>query len=238
MRNYTIVDVMGTLKACLVLAPVMFAPGYVAGWLGNVFDFRRHSRLLRLALAVPLSIAIAPMISYLLACYIPPGLAAFYLLSTVACVVLLARNLKAAESGFELSHKKLLISIFAFWTLAVALLLSDLQIGNQLYPPLAAFDHCVRTAMMASIARHMPPNNPFFANPATPLRYHYLWMLLCGLPMKIARFSPRQLLYGGTFWCGVGLAGVIARASSSFHGRDQASNENSSLASACLALPD
>jgi hypothetical protein len=40
----------------------------------------------------------------------------------------------------------------------------DLQIGDKLYPPIVAFDHSVRTAMTVAIARHVPPNNPFFAN--------------------------------------------------------------------------
>ena len=56
----------------------------------------------------------------------------------------------------------------------------------------------------------MPPSNPFFAHPATPLRYHYLWMLLCSLPLKIFHLSARHLAYAGVIWCGIGLMCVVA----------------------------
>ena len=32
MRNFTVADTLGIVKACLILFPFMFAPGYVAGW--------------------------------------------------------------------------------------------------------------------------------------------------------------------------------------------------------------
>src|SRR5208337_520020 len=86
----------------------------------------------------------------------------------------------------------------------------DLQIGDKLYPPIVAYDHSVRTALTAAIARHVPPNNPFFANAAVPLRYHYLWLLFCSLPMKVFHLSPRCVVFSGVVWCGLGLICMIA----------------------------
>ena len=86
----------------------------------------------------------------------------------------------------------------------------DLQIGDQLYPPIIAYDHSVRTAMTVEVARHIPPNNPFFANATAPLRYHYLWLLFCSLPMKVVHLSPRHVVGAGVIWCGVGLMCTIA----------------------------
>ena len=80
------VDTLGILKACLALLPFMFAPGYVLGWALDLFEFRQRRPILRLILAVPLTIAICPMLSYLLARFFEPGLWAFYLVcSLLAC---------------------------------------------------------------------------------------------------------------------------------------------------------
>ncbi|MGO9775817.1 MAG: hypothetical protein ACLPM3_04420, partial [Terracidiphilus sp.] len=96
------------------------------------------------------------------------------------------------------------------WVAAALGSLDDLQIGDTLYPPIGAYDHSVRTAMTAAIARHVPPANPFFANAAAPLRYHYLWLLFCSLPMKVVHLSPRHVVDAGVVWCGVGLMCTIA----------------------------
>jgi hypothetical protein len=42
------------------------------------------------------------------------------------------------------------------------------------------------------------------------LRYHYLWLLFCSLPMKVFHLSPRYVVYSGVVWCGVGLICTIA----------------------------
>jgi len=43
-----------------------------------------------------------------------------------------------------------------------------------------------------------------------PLRYHYLWLLFCSLPLKLIHLSPRHVVYSGVVWCGIGLMCVIA----------------------------
>src|SRR5271166_1778247 len=97
MRNFTVVDTLGTLNACLVLLPLMFAPGYVAGWALNLFEFRQRRPILRLILAIPLSIGVCPMLSYLLARFWEPGLWAFYIGLFAACVLLLALEILRAK---------------------------------------------------------------------------------------------------------------------------------------------
>src|SRR5271157_3332591 len=97
MRNFTVVDTLGTFKASLALLPFMFAPGYVLGWALDLFEFRRRRPILRLILAVPLTIAICPMLSYLLARFLEPGLWLFYISAFAACALLLAREVRQAR---------------------------------------------------------------------------------------------------------------------------------------------
>ncbi len=183
MRNFTVVDTLGTLKASLALLPFMFAPGYVLGWALDLFEFRQRRPILRLILAVPLTIAICPMLSYLLARSLEPGLWVFHIGMFVASVVLLAKEVRRAQRPVSqyTSSKYIWVALglMALWAVAAVGSMVDLQIGDKLYPPIVAYDHSVHTAMTAAIARHFPPNNPFFANAAVPLRYHYLWLLFC-----------------------------------------------------------
>jgi len=215
MRNFTVIDTLGILKACLALFPFVFAPGYVAGWALNLFEFRQRRLILRLILAVPLSVAICPMLSYLLARFLESALWAFYIGVFAACGLLLAKEALRAKfpsvSKYTLS-KYLWISLglIGLWIVAAVGSMIDLQIGDTLYPSTVAYDHSVRAAMTAAIARHVPPNNPFFANAAAPLRYHYLWLLFCSLPMKVCHLSPRSVVYSGVVWCGLGLICTIA----------------------------
>ena len=184
--NFTLADTLGVLKACLALAPFLFAPGYAAGWAFDLFEFRRRRPVVRVILAVPLTIAIGSMFSYLLARFLPPGLWVFYFSVSAVCLMLLARELPKTKLASFSKYIWIGVGLTMLWIVTAIGSLVDLQLGDSLYPPVAAYDHSTRVAIMAAIARHMPPSNPFFAHPATPLRYHYLWMLLCSLPLKIS----------------------------------------------------
>jgi len=210
MRNFTLVDTLGILKASLALFPFVLAPGYVVGWALNLFEFRQRRLILRLILAVPLTIAICPMLTYLLARFLEPGLWAIYIGAFAACVLLLAQEARRSRWRSISKYTWLALGLVMLWGVVAAGSMVDLQIGDRLYPPILAFDHSTRTAMTVAIARHVPPSNPFFANSAAPLRYHYLWLLFCSLPMKVFRLAPRYVVYSGVIWCGVGLICTIA----------------------------
>jgi hypothetical protein len=212
MRNFTVADTLGTIKACLAFLPFVFAPGYVAGWALDLFGFRQRRPILRMTLAVPLSIAICPMLSYLFARFLEPGLWFFYIAVFAIGILLLAREAWQARLRSCSSSKYIWVAwgLIAAWGLLSIGSTVDLQVGDRLYPPILAYDHSVRTALTVAIARQVPPTNPFFANAAAPLRYHYLWLLFCALPMKLIHLSPRHVVYSGVVWCGVGLMCVIA----------------------------
>ena len=210
MPNFTLIDTLGILKACLALVPFLVAPGYVAGWALDLFEFRQRRPILRMILAVPLSIAICPMLSYLLARFFDPGLWAFYIGVFGVCAVLLVKEAGRVRLQSISKYIWIALGLVAMWGVAGVASLVDLQIGDKLYPPIVAYDHAVRTVMMSALARHVPPNNPFLANAGAPLRYHYLWLLLCSLPMNVFHLSPRYVVYAGVVWCGVGLMCTVA----------------------------
>ena len=210
MQNYTIVDALGALKACIALTPVMLAPGYVIGWILNLFEFRQRRAILRFVLSVPLTIAICPMFSYLLARFATPALWVFYISTSVGGLLLLA--IEVWRFNLQRISKSTWVALgcVVLWVILSIGSLVDLQIRDNLYPSITAYDHSTRIAIMAAIARHVPPNNPFFAHPSVPLRYHYLWMLLCSLPLKVSHLRPRYLMYAGIVWCGLGFISSVA----------------------------
>jgi hypothetical protein len=214
MRNFTVADTLGTIKACFALLPFMFAPGYVVGWALDLFEFRQRRPILKLVLSAPLSIAICPMLSYMLGRFFEPALWAFYAIVSIAWVLLLAKDaprmLLPIRKGVFSKHVWFSLGLVLLWAVAALASVVDLQIGDQLYPPIIAFDHSVRTALTVAVARHIPPNNPFFAGAAVPLRYHYLWLLFCSLPMKMVHLAPRHVVAAGVVWCGLGLMCAIA----------------------------
>jgi hypothetical protein len=215
MQNFTAVDTLGTLKASLALLPFMVAPGYVAGWALDLFEFRQRRPILKLVVSIPLSIAICPMLSYALARVLTPLLWVFYLGVSTAAILLLAKEARRAKlwpiSKHPFSrHVWVALGLISLWGAVALGSVVDLQIGEQLYPPIIAYDHSVRTAMTVEVARRIPPNNPFFANAAAPLRYHYLWLLFCSLPMRVLHLSPRHVVDSGVVWCGLGLMCVMA----------------------------
>lgn len=208
--NFTLVDTLGILKACFALAPILFAPGYLAGWSFNLFGFRQRRPVLQLALAVPLSIAISPIVSYLVARFLAPALWIFYAIAVIGCLLLLIGQVRKAKPYAISHHIWIAFAVCGIWVAVAIGCLVDLQIRHALYSPLAAYDHSTRVAMTAAVVRHVPPSNPFFAHPAVPLRYHYFWVLLCSLPLKVFDISARHLMYAGVVWCGIGLICTIA----------------------------
>src|SRR5208282_1956623 len=175
----------------------------------DLFEFRQRRPILRLILAVPLTIAICPMLSYLLARFLEPGLL-FYMGAFAACAWLLAKGVRRTKLRSVSKYIWVALGLVTLWGVVAIGSMVDLQIGGKLYPPIVAYDHSVRTALTAAISRHVPPDNPFFANAGVPLRYHYLWLLFCSLPMKVFHLSPRCVVFSGVVWCGLGLICLIA----------------------------
>lgn len=214
LTNFTVADILGSIEASLLLALVLFVPGYVIGWVSNIFLFRQRRVVTQCALSTPLAVAVVPILVYLLGRY-PRVLWAAFLAVWVVFAGLIVRKWKPGLSKKEspLFSTKVGIAIcFALvWGLVAIGSLIDVQFKHRLYFSVAAYDYSLRTAITAEAARTIPPSNPFFAStPPVPLKYHYFWMLICSLPVRLVHLSARHAMYGGTVWAGVILMSLIA----------------------------
>lgn len=211
--GYTVSDLLGVALGCLLFSLFAFAPGYTFASLTNAFDFRHRRLITRLTAAIPLSIALTPIVAYhlwrwsLLSVWIVFGL------SGAVCLALLLRDARALKLNLS-RPGRLVLAVVAAWLVIATLSLVDLQFGNRLYMPFSAHDLSTHTAFVAALARDgVPPHNPFFfAGQPAPLRYHYFFYIPCALVDLLggSLVTARLSIIAGILWEGAGLMALIA----------------------------
>jgi hypothetical protein len=208
--HFTLADVAGSLAAVALFPLFLVIPGYAVAWALDLFSFRRRTTAFRIALSVPLAIALCPILTYLAGRF--GSMHLVWALYGAAAIYVLA---VARRSRDRLTRDMLpFAAIAAVWLVIALYSMVDIQTGDRLYLPTSAIDHSLRSAFIHAIGTTgIPPQNPFFwPGHPVPLRYHYFWLMMCSLVDLAggAAVSPRQALIGGTFWCGIGLIGLIA----------------------------
>jgi hypothetical protein len=216
--HFMLDDIAGSLRAICLFPLFVAIPGYAAAWALDLFQFRRRTEAFRIAACVPLSIAFCPVVTDLtgrLAGW--PAVFGFYAAAALGfawiCGLRLARRQRNQGAG---NYRQWLpfAAAAAVWLAIAVFSQVDLQIGNRLYYPVSALDNSLRTSFVHSVeATGIPPQNPLFTpGPPVTLRYHYFWMMMCSLVERLAPSlaNARQALIGGTFWCGIGLMGLVA----------------------------
>jgi hypothetical protein len=93
LHNFTLTDIAAGIAAVCLFPLFVLIPGYAVAWLLDLFEFRRRTWLFRWALSVPLSIAIAPILSYLAGRYLSmTAVWGLYAASWVYVVVVMLRS--------------------------------------------------------------------------------------------------------------------------------------------------
>jgi len=214
--NFMLEDLAGALRAIGLFPLFLLIPGYAVAWAADLFEFRGRSVSFRVAVSVPLSVAVCPILTYLAGHLWGNAVWLLYgLLAGIFCFAL-ARSIAGGGLRREGRSRNLrpFALAMALWLIVEVFSLVDLQIGQRLYYPVSSIDTAVRAEFVHSVSTSgIPPANPFFlpGQPA-PLRYHYFWPMMCSLVERASgrSVSARQAIIGGTFWAGIGLMGLIA----------------------------
>lgn len=214
--NFTAADLVATLAAVCLYPLFVFIPGYLVAWLGNLFEFRGRTLIFRIALSVPLSIALCPVAIYLVGRF--GSMHAVWLLYAacwIGFVPVVLWDFRQRRGLLRIDRKWWIFAGIAACWLMLALFSSvDLQLGDRDYFPTIAFDYALRTQFVHAItATGIPPDNPYyFPGHPVPLRYHYFWMLFCSLVEQTggAFVGPRRAWMGATVWGGFGFLAVLA----------------------------
>ena len=135
-HNFMFQDVRAILVGFCLFSLVGFFPGYALGWLFDPLRFRARSLSFRLAMSVPLSIAIGPILSYLLGRWL--SMKAVLVVYAILCVYGVFRATGELRGKFRLrprlSRTELAVAgLVADWMVIAVLSLADMQIGARLY---------------------------------------------------------------------------------------------------------
>jgi hypothetical protein len=211
-------DLPGVAVSCL-LGPLLFvAPGFVAGQAANLVGFRQAGIGLRLLLSLPLSVAISPLLAFLLMRSGITGLVwggfGVIWMAFLFCVI---RDRKLIALGLAKVTWKPAVG----WGLALmgflsvmALSLVDLEMNDGLYPALSTHDTVKHVFVAEAISRTgVPPMNPAYsAGQPIPLYYYYHWFILPSLTDQLAGpyAGAREAVTACTIWTALSLMALIA----------------------------
>ena len=214
-HGFMLADLGLTLVALCLFPLFVLVPGYTLAWLANLFDFRRRSPEFRVALSVPLSIAVCPILTYLAGRFGSMQTVWWLFAALWLCfLTILVRTSGTVNLTGFFKRNRTVIAIAAVWVGVALLSLVDLQFGDRLYFSTTALDYSVRTEFIHSITTTgIPPANPFFyPGRPVPIRYHYFWLLICSLVEQAGGswVGPRQAWIAGAIWCGIGLLALVA----------------------------
>jgi hypothetical protein len=206
-------DCLAILEGFCLFSIVALLPGYAFGWLTNVLAFRSRTLPFRAVASVPLSIAVGPILSFTVGRWFSlDAVSGVYACLGAYTLYLAARIPRAGFAGL-FKRFRVFYALIAAWGLIAVLSLADMQIGRRLYFSIIAFDYAVRTEFTQTISTYGIPaqNSYFYPGHPVGLRYHYFWMILCGLAEHLghAFMDARQAFIAGTIWCGIGLICLI-----------------------------
>jgi hypothetical protein len=189
------------------------APGYLAGYASDVFHFREAKWSERVLLSVTLSMSISPIAATLVGRFSSLSVVCgLFFALTIFAAGLVVRDLMRRRITFITDRPtKIALFLAVGWICVLIASLVDLQIGERLYPPAAAFDQSVRSALAGGALRTgVPPSNPFFyPGHGITLRYYYYWNVLCALPAKLSGLDVRLTTLAGAAWSGIALASLV-----------------------------
>jgi hypothetical protein len=211
--NFSLFDAAHITLAIVLLPAILMLPGYPFAWFLDFARFRRRPGWQKSLLCLPVSVGIMPVLCYLAGRSLTMRGAAGLLVAVCAAgLVLILRDLARTASKRRATAGKLRKPVLVFlliWSALVILSLSDLQIGDRLYPSVVAYDLSFRSLLTGEFARtDIVPGNPFFADgQPVVLRYHYYWFLYCGLLERLTGgwLAARYILSACAVWLAAGV---------------------------------
>lgn len=216
MFSFTIQDIASTSLAVVLFSFVYIAPGYATAWLCNLFDFRKRLSATRLVIAIVVSMAISPILTFLTWHLLSVTAAVIILvIFAIATVIILFKTKQPAVTGEIKRLQSFAVYAALGWTILSILSLMDIQWGNRLYYNVVSFDFTTRAAIVNAMTRTgVPPINPSYF-PGHPVRLTYLyyfWYIPCSLIDQLGGdwVDGRIAMIASVAWCGLAVMATIA----------------------------
>ncbi len=212
--NFTLQDIIGTLLGFSLFPLVLFFPGYVFGWVFDLFEFRARLLHARFAISLLLSVAICPIFYYLVASYFSLNVA-LIVTGLIAAAFITLLIYEKPISPHE-SQWRIFIWISLGWIIFAIFCFVDLQWGRQeLYFSFVSLDHTTRVSIIDAMTRTgVPPVNPsYYPGHYVKLTFLYFFWYVLGSIIDIAGgglVDARAALFASVIWCGIALMALIA----------------------------
>ncbi len=209
--NFTLQDILGAALAFCLFPLVIVFPGYVFGWLFDLFDFRLRQPFVRLAIGLALSFAVSPIVLYLTSSLISFNFALLTLGGFALAFAMIAFRQKYTIKA----DAKFFLWAGAAWSAFAVLSLINIQWTDHLYLSVTSFDQTTRVAVIEAMTRTgVPPVNPgYYPGHAVPLTFlYYFWYILCSMVDALGGnyVDARAALNASSAWSGIGLMAVVA----------------------------
>ncbi len=209
-------DLTSTAAAFVLFPLFVVVPGFVIGRLTGAAAFREQSLPWQILLAALFSIAVCPILTYLLArtgSFFPVWAAyglIWLLFLGLATEIGLARAGRAAAGVLR---RRWAICAILLWLVIGYLMLADIELDGGLSLSMLVHDYLKHVAITDAISRTgVPPANPSLY-PGAPLDlfYYYLWFLLCSLVDRLggSLIGPIQAVHAGALWTGLILMATL-----------------------------
>ena len=218
--NFMIQDLIGTLVAFCLFPLFLLIPGYVLGWFMDVLSFRRRGFATRIPLGIALSVAVCPILTYLMVRIVSFAFVwVIYAATWLTFLVLVANNVR--RSGFRtiltiIRRSHVPILIISAWIVVATFSLIDFQAAGNLYISVVSGsgDYTKHVAVTDAITRTgIPPINPsFFPGYPVELFYYYFWFLMCSLVDRLggSLVTARLAVFASAIWIGIALMAVVS----------------------------
>jgi hypothetical protein len=213
--NFTLQDILGAAVAFCLFPLVIVFPGYVAGWVLDLFDFRGRRPIVRLGIGLVLSFAVGPIVLHLTSSLLSFNFSLLTLIGFAAAFVIIILKEKPVFTSETNRHANAFIWIGVGWAAFAILSLINIQWGNRLFYSVTSFDQTTRVSIIEAMTRTgIPPVNPSYypGHPVQLTFLYYFWYILDSMIDAIGGqyVDARAALNASSAWAGLGLMAVVA----------------------------
>jgi hypothetical protein len=215
--NFTLHDIVGIILAFSLYPFVFVFPGYVMGWMLNLFDFRERTNTGQFIMGIAYSSMISPTIFYFASRFLSSGFAmgVSFCFALLAAAILVTELRKPKRPSQDTGYKKFAIILASLWVILSMLTLVDFQVGDRLYFSNNSYDLTTRVAVVDAMTRTgVPPVNPsyFPGHPVLLNFLYYYWYILASLIDQIGGklVSAHHSMIASVSWAGIMLFAAMA----------------------------
>lgn len=214
LSNFTLQDILGILLAFLLFSFVFVFPGYVTGWILNLFDFKKRIAIAQVVMAMAVSVSIVPGCLFLIYRFTSSVfvIGSLILLAIIGTYIFIKYYTPSSPDN---RYKKLALIFALLWIMLSILTLVDIQIDHRLYFSTNSYDFTTRVSVVDAITRSgVPPVNPSYypGHPVLLNFLYYYWYILASIVDQMGGnlVSAYHAMIASVSWAGILLFATIA----------------------------